>query len=288
MPDSRRRRGPEDRSGRCENRSHARTERREKMDVVICRDYASLSRAAAQVVAGVVSHKPNAVLGFATGSSPVGLYKELIRLHRQEGLDFSKVTTFNLDEYVGLPAGHPQSYRRFMNENLFSHINVPPQSTHVPSGTASDHEAVCEWYERQICEAGGIDLQVLGIGSDGHIAFNEPGSSLGSRTRMVTLTQQTIDDNSRFFKKKSDVPRHAISMGVGTILEARKLLMVANGKNKADALAAAIEGPITSMITASALQLHPDVIVFADDDAAAGLKMRDYYDWIQKQAKADK
>jgi len=257
------------------------------MDVVICRNYEALSKAAAQVVADVVNQKPNAVLGFATGSSPLGLYKELIRLHKKEGLDFSKVTTFNLDEYVGLPADHPQSYRRFMNENLFNHINVPAQNTHVPMGTSTNHKTFCEWYEKQICDAGGIDLQVLGIGSDGHIAFNEPGSSLGSRTRMVTLTEQTIDDNARFFKKRSDVPRHAISMGVGTVLEARQLLMVVNGKNKAAALAAAIEGPLTSMITASALQLHPDVIVFADDDAASDLKMRDYYDWIQKQAKAE-
>jgi len=255
------------------------------MDIVICRNYDALSRAAARVVADLVNHKPDAVLGFATGSSPVGLYKELIRLHEEEGLDFSKVTTFNLDEYVGLPGDHPQSYRHFMNQNLFDHINIPVQNTHVPSGTSANHAASCEWYEKRIRDAGGIDLQVLGIGSDGHIAFNEPGSSLGSRTRMVTLTEQTIDDNSRFFKRKSDVPRHAISMGVGTILEARKLLMVASGKNKAAALAAAVEGPITSMITASALQLHPEAIVFADDDAAAGLKMRAYYDWIQKQSK---
>jgi len=255
------------------------------MDVVICRSYEGLSKAAAAVVADLVNHKPNAVLGFATGSSPVGLYQELARLHHKEGLDFSKVTTFNLDEYVGLAGGHPQSYRRFMNEKLFNHIHVPVQNTHVPSGTATNNKAFCEWYEKQIRDAGGIDLQVLGIGSDGHIAFNEPGSSLGSRTRMVTLTEQTIDDNARFFKKKADVPRHAISMGVGTVLEARKLLMVVNGKNKAPALAAAIEGPITSMITASALQLHPDVVVFVDEDAAAQLKMRDYYEWIQKQAK---
>jgi glucosamine-6-phosphate deaminase len=255
------------------------------MDVVICKDYAAMSKAAARVVAELLNHKPNAVLGFATGSSPIGLYKELIRMHKEEGLDFSKVTTFNLDEYVGLAPDHPQSYRTFMNTNLFNHINLPPQNTHVPSGTAANHAASCAWYEKRICDCGGIDLQVLGIGSDGHVAFNEPGSSLGSRTRMVTLTEQTIDDNARFFKKKSDVPRHAISMGVGTILEARKQVMVVNGKNKAPALAAAVEGPITSMITASALQLHPDVIVFTDEDAAGQLKMRQYYDWIQKQAK---
>jgi glucosamine-6-phosphate deaminase len=256
------------------------------MEVVICKDYAAMSQAAARVAAEVVNHKPNAVLGFATGSSPVGLYKELIRMHQEEGLDFSKVTTFNLDEYVGLPGDHPQSYRFFMNDNLFNHINVPVQNTHVPSGTSANHAAFCAWYENRIRECGGIDLQVLGIGSDGHVAFNEPGSSLGSRTRRVTLTEQTLDDNARFFDKKSDVPRHAISMGVGTIMEARKLVMVVNGKNKAPALAAAVEGPVTSMITASALQMHPAAIVFCDNEAAAGLKMRDYYNWIQKQKSA--
>ena len=253
------------------------------MEITICKNYNEMSKAAARVVADLVNHKPNAVLGFATGSTPVGLYKELIRLHKEEGLDFSKVTTFNLDEYVGLPTDHPQSYRYFMNENLFLHINVPLQNTHVPCGTSANHKAFCEWYEERIEACGGIDIQILGIGSDGHIAFNEPGSSLGSRTRMVYLTKQTIDDNSRFFKKKGDVPVNAISMGVGTILEARKLLMVVNGKNKTEAIAAAIEGPVTSMITASAIQLHPDIKVFIDEDATGQLKLRDYYLWIQSQ-----
>jgi len=256
------------------------------MEVVICRNYDEMSRKAAAAVADVVRRKPKAVLGFATGSSPLGLYKELIRLHKEEGLDFSKVTTFNLDEYVGLAPDHPQSYWRFMHENLFGHINVPKKNVHVPSGTSKDHAAFCAQYEKWIKEAGGIDAQILGIGSDGHIAFNEPGSSLGSRTRMVTLTEQTIDDNARFFQKRQDVPRHAISMGVGTVLEARKLVMVVNGKSKAPALAAAIEGPVTCMITASALQLHPDPIVFADEEAAGQLKMTDYYRWIQKNKPA--
>ena len=252
------------------------------MEVVICPSYKDLSKAAARTVAQLVRAKPNAVLGGATGSSPVGLYKELIRMHKEENLDFSHVTTFNLDEYVGLPQHHPQSYHYFMFDNLFKHINVPPANVHVPSGTSHDHDAFCTWYEERIEECGGIDLQILGIGSDGHIAFNEPGSSLTSRTRKVTLAQPTIDDNARFFEKRSDVPIHAISMGVGTILEARKLLMVVNGASKADALAAAVEGPITCMCTASALQLHPDAIVFTDEAAASKLKMRDYYAWIQK------
>ncbi|UCD30401.1 MAG: glucosamine-6-phosphate deaminase [Planctomycetota bacterium] len=252
------------------------------MEVVICSTYEDLSKKAAKAIADLVRAKPNAVLGGATGSSPVGLYKELIRMHKEEGLDFSKVTTFNLDEYVSLAPDHPQSYHYFMFDQLFGHINVPPENVHVPSGISEDHEAFCARYEQQIKEAGGIDIQILGLGSDGHIAFNEPGSSLASRTRLVTLAEQTIEDNARFFDKKEDVPVHAISMGVGTILEARKLLMVVNGKNKASALADALEGPVTCICTASALQLHPDSIVFADEEAASQLKMRDYYNWVQK------
>jgi len=253
------------------------------MDVTICPDYERLSRKAAAVVADVVRAKPRAVLGFATGSSPIGLYQELIRLHTEEGLDFSQVTAFNLDEYCGLSGDHPQSYRYFMDENLFNHINVPMERTHVPSGTEEDWRACCAEYEQKIVDAGGIDVQVLGIGSDGHIAFNEPGSSLGSRTRRVYLTKQTIEDNSRFFERAEDVPTSAISMGVGTVLEARACVMVAGGANKAEALAAAVEGPVTSMITASALQWHPNIQVFCDEAAAAKLTMREYYDWIAAQ-----
>lgn len=257
------------------------------MEVVICRDYDEMSRRAAKIVADVVRRRPDAVLGLATGSTPLGLYKELIRMHREEQLDFSKVTTFNLDEYVGLGGEHEQSYRRFMNDNLFKHINVPVQNTHVPVGTAPDPEAFCRWYEQRIKSAGGIDVQVLGIGSDGHIAFNEPGTSLGSRTHVTYLAEQTIEDNARFFARKGDVPVSAVTMGVGTILDARKLILLANKANKADAVAAAVEGPVTSMCTASALQLHPDAIVFVDDAAAGKLTMADYYRWIQRK-KAEK
>ncbi len=252
------------------------------MEVVICPTYDDMSKGAANVVADLVRAKPDAVLGFATGSSPIGLYRELIRRHRQGQLDFSQITTFNLDEYVGLPPDHPQSYHYFMFDNLFNHINVSRDAIHIPLGISDNHRASCAGYEQQIRESGGIDLQIVGIGSDGHIAFNEPGTSLASRTSQVTLAKQTIDDNARFFEKTEDVPIHAVSMGVGTILEVRKLLMVVNGANKADALAAALEGPVTCMCTASALQLHPDAIVFADEAAAARLRMRDYYDWIQK------
>jgi glucosamine-6-phosphate deaminase len=253
------------------------------MRIIVREDYEQLSHAAAQQVARLVRAKPNAVLGLATGSTPLGLYRELIRMHREEGLDFSKVTTFNLDEYVGLTPNNPQSYHYFMHENLFRHVNVASQNVFIPSGMADDYQTFCSWYEQQIVARGGIDLQVLGIGSDGHIAFNEPSSSLGSRTRIKTLARQTIEDNARFFERAEDVPVYAVTMGVGTILEARSLLLLAHGPNKAHAVAAAIEGPITSMVTASALQMHRDVTSYLDRAAASDLKMLDYYEWIEQK-----
>jgi len=250
------------------------------MEVIVQPNYEKMSKVAAQLVVDVLNTKPNAVLGMATGSTPLGLYQELVRLHREEDLDFSRVTTFNLDEYVGLPVNHEQSYHYFMHENFFKHVNIQPQNINIPSGTTSNYPAFCEWYEQRIEECGGIDLQILGIGSDGHIAFNEPTSSLSSRTRLKTLSKQTIDDNARFFDRREDVPVYAITMGVGTILDARQLVLVASGKAKAKAIAQAVEGPVTSMITASALQMHRDATVIVDEDAASGLKMRDYYDFI--------
>jgi glucosamine-6-phosphate deaminase len=250
------------------------------MEVIVQPDYQQLSRVAAQVVVEVLNTKPNAVLGMATGSTPLGLYQELVRLHREEQLDFSRVKTFNLDEYVGLPMNHPQSYHYFMREHFFRHVNIAPHNINIPSGTTSNYPAFCAWYEQQIADSGGIDLQILGIGSDGHIAFNEPMSSLSSRTRLKTLSKQTIDDNARFFDRREDVPIYAITMGVGTILDARKLLLLASGSAKADAIAKAVEGPVTSMITASALQMHQDATVIVDDDAAGQLTMREYYDFL--------
>jgi glucosamine-6-phosphate deaminase len=216
----------------------------------------------------------------ATGSTPLGLYQELVRLHKERQLDFSRATTFNLDEYVGLNVNHPQSYHYFMHEHFFRHVNIQPQNINIPSGTTSNYPAFCQWYERRIAECGGIDVQILGIGTDGHIGFNEPTSSLSSRTRLKTLSEQTINDNARFFERREDVPVYAITMGVGTILEARKLILIASGKSKAKAIAQAVEGPVTSMVTASAIQMHRDAIVVVDDDAASGLTMRDYYDFI--------
>lgn len=257
------------------------------MKVVIEDSYRALSRAAGVAVARNVRDKPDLVLGLATGSTPLGLYRELIRCHREEGLDFRHVTTFNLDEYVGLPVEHPQSYHAFMREHLFRHINVSPEKTYVPSGMCEDYVSYCRWYEDQIQAAGGIDLQILGIGRDGHIGFNEPGSSLGSRTRLKTLTAQTRKDNARFFESPEEVPRFAVTMGVATILDARQVLLLANGKKKAKAVARSLEGPVSSMWTASALQMHADTTAFLDHDAARKLAHLEYYDWVQQQSKGD-
>lgn len=253
------------------------------MEVIIKSTYEDMSHAAADAVANILNTKPNAVLGMATGSTPLGLYQELVRMHKEESLDFSQVTTFNLDEYVGLPVNHPQSYHQFMQENFFTHVNIPRQNIYIPSGTTSNYVAFCQWYEERIQQCGGIDLQILGIGSDGHIAFNEPGSSLSSRTRLKTLAKQTIEDNARFFDRPHDVPVYAITMGVGTILEAREIILLANGSKKSSAIAKALEGPVTAMITASGLQMHPRVKVFLDDKAARALSMRDYYDWLEEK-----
>jgi glucosamine-6-phosphate deaminase len=227
------------------------------MEIIICETYAEMSKLAARMIERQLLRKPSSVLGLATGSTPIGLYAELVRLHQERGLDFSKVITFNLDEYLDLPPWREQSYRHYMDHHLFKHINLDPGNIHVPYGQAEDVEEFCDWYEAEIRRAGGIDIQVLGIGADGHIAFNEPGSSLGSRTRLKTLTQQTIEDNARFFASAEEVPRFAITMGVGTILEAREIIMLANGGKKAAIVAEALEGPITAQVSASVLQMHP-------------------------------
>ncbi len=244
--------------------------------VIIAADYDEMSKDAAEIIAKQVKIKPNSVLGLATGGTPVGTYKELILMHK-EGLAFSNVVTYNLDEYVGLAADHPQSYHYFMFDNLFNHININPENVHVPNGLANDIEASCKEYEAKIKKAGGIDLQLLGIGGDGHIAFNEPGSPLASRTRLVVLDAKTIKDNARFFENEKDVPRYAISMGCGTIIEARKILLLASGEGKADVVAQFIEGPMTSQVTASFLQMHSDTLGLVDEAAASKLARKQYY-----------
>jgi glucosamine-6-phosphate deaminase len=247
------------------------------MRVIVENDRNAVARRAAGFVAEIVRRKPTCVLGLATGSTVVEMYAELIRMHREEGLDFSRVVSFNLDEYVGLGPNDPQSYRYFMQKNFFESINIDHRNTHVPDGRALDFEAHCEQYEKLIREEGGIDLQVLGIGTDGHIAFNEPGSSLGSRTRLKTLAPETIADNARFFSSPDHVPRLAITMGVGTILESRRCLLLATGAAKAKAVRNTIEGPVTAQVTASALQLHREVVAIVDEAAGRLLERHDYY-----------
>ncbi len=247
------------------------------MRVILLPNAEAVAQRAAQFVAKLLHTKPKCVLGLATGGSPLGLYRELIRLHREEQLDFSQVTTFNLDEYVGLAPEHPQSYRHFMQTNLFEHLNIPREQTHLPDGLTCDIAQSCEQYEQAIRAAGGIDLQILGIGTDGHIAFNEPGSSLGGRTRVKSLAHETIRDNARFFGSEAGVPRLAITMGVGTILESRQCIIMAMGANKAEAIRDTVEGPLTSQVTASALQLHPQALCILDEPAASLLKRKAYY-----------
>ena len=237
-----------------------------------------LGREAARVVANAVRRNPTLRLGLATGSTTIGMYKELARLHRQEAFDFSRVVTFNLDEYLGLPATHPQSFRYFMHQNFFAHVNIPPDNIHVPDGAiGANYDQYCRSYEQAIRDAGGIDLQILGIGRNGHIGFNEPTSSLGSRTRLKVLSKETIDDNRKFFGPGEEIPQCAITMGIGTILEAKRILLLASGASKAAAIAQAIEGPITASVTASALQLHPDVTFIVDQSAGSQLKQQEYY-----------
>lgn len=241
------------------------------MEVIVKENYEELSKFAAQIIAEHINKKPDTVLGLATGSTPLGTYKELIRLYKENRVDFSQVLSFNLDEYIGLPPEHSQSYYFFMKENFFNHINIKPENYYLPDGMSEDILQACIEYERNIKEHGGIDLQLLGIGANGHIAFNEPGSSLGSRTRIKTLTKKTIKDNSRFFKSIDEVPRYAITMGIGTIMDAKTLILLASGNNKSDAIVKTIQGPITSMVPATIVQLHPKVTILIDKDAASKL-----------------
>ncbi|UCH36348.1 MAG: glucosamine-6-phosphate deaminase [Armatimonadota bacterium] len=243
------------------------------MKVIVVPTKEEMGKRAAELIGEQMRVAPHFVMGLATGSTPLPLYAELIRLNKAGELDFSTTITFNLDEYVGLPGTHDQSYRRFMDEHLFDQININKAATHVPDGMVPDPEAFCEAYERMIDDVGGIDYQVLGIGSNGHIAFNEPGASLASRTRVVNLTKNTIKDNSRFFERIEDVPTRAISMGIGTILEAERIVLLAYGENKADAVAQALEGPVTVSCPASALQMHPEVTWVIVDDAASKLQL---------------
>ncbi len=250
------------------------------MELIIRENYEEMSKAAGSIIAELVRKKPDCVLGFATGGTPVGTYRELARMHKDGSIDFSEVITFNLDEYLGIgidldkPYEADQSYARFMHEELFKHINIKKENIHVPDGLTEDPDKFCAWYEEEIKRVGGIDLQLLGIGGDGHWAFNEPGSSLASRTRVQALNKQTLEDNYESFYRKADVkkedmPNSAITMGIGTILESRHALMLVNGIKKAEIVAKALEGYITYEVTATAIQMHPGKVTTILDKGAA-------------------
>lgn len=243
------------------------------MKILVCRDYDAMSRKAGELVGAVLAANPQAVMGLATGSSPVGLYRELIRMNREGKLDFSKIRSYNLDEYYPIQPDNPQSYHYFMAQNLFDHINIPKENVHVPDGRGGSVEEACRQYEAELDAIGGVDIQVLGIGHNGHIGFNEPADIFPSATHVVDLQESTIRANSRFFEKEEDVPRQAVSMGIGSIMKAKKIVLVANGKEKAEIIRAALTGPITPRVPASILQVHPDVTFVLEQEAASLLSL---------------
>lgn len=247
------------------------------MEVVILPGGRRIASVAADAIQTLLSCKPDAVLGLATGSSPLPVYDELVQRYERGLLDFSQVRGFLLDEYVGLEPGHPESYREVIRRDFAGRVNIAPENVHGPDGSAPDIPAACRAYEDAIRESGGVDLQLLGLGTDGHIGFNEPGSSLASRTRIKTLIEQTRRDNARFFHGLADVPRHVLTQGLGTILESRHAILLATGAQKAQAVHDLIEGPLAAVCPASVLQLHPHASVLIDEAAASSLKLADYY-----------
>lgn len=241
------------------------------MNIYVTEDYAAMSRKTANILSAQVILDPGCVLGLATGSTPVGAYRQLIAQYEAGDLDFSQVKSINLDEYVGLAPQHDQSYRFFMEHNLFSHINIRPENTHVPDGLCADPEAECRRYNQVIRQLGPIDIQLLGMGHNGHIGFNEPGDAFELETHLVELTQTTIDANARFFSSIDDVPRRALTMGIRNIMQARRILVAVSGADKADIVTRAFTGPVTPRVPASILQLHPQVTLVGDRAALAGL-----------------
>lgn len=251
------------------------------MQIVILETPEQVANYGADQISQQIASKPTSVLGLATGSTPVALYQELVNRYRAGDITFSQVITFNLDEYLGLDADHPQSYRYFMNKHLFNQVDIKPANTYVPSGTPIDPIAECDAYEARLGVAGGVDMQLLGLGQNGHIGFNEPTSSLGSRTRIKTLTPETIEANRRFFSEGEFQPTLAITMGIGTIMESMRIVLLATGAEKADAVVDMIEGPIASRCPASILQMHPRVTVILDRNAARGLENCSFYEVIE-------
>lgn len=241
------------------------------MRIIVVDNYEEMSIKAAKIAASQIILKPDSVLGLATGSTPVGMYKELIGLYENDEIDFSSVKTFNLDEYYGLSEENEQSYHYFMRKHLFDCINVKEENIHIPNGNVADIDAECENYEKMIKESGGIDIQVLGIGGNGHIGFNEPDINFEASTHLVNLTQETIEANSRFFSAIEEVPTKAISMGIKTIMQSKKILLLANGASKADAVYEMVKGKISPEVPASILQLHNDVTLVLDKEAASKL-----------------
>lgn len=242
------------------------------MKLIIAKDYEDMSRLGALEIANVVTENPTAILGLATGGTPVGMYKNLIKMNQEGKVDFSKITTVNLDEYVGIGGEHPQSYRYFMNENLFNHINIDKTKTFVPNGLAADIAEEGRNYDNKIDELGGTDIQLLGIGNNGHVAFNEPDQDLVAGTHLTGLTQSTIEANARFFDSIDEVPTTAITMGLGQIMKSKKILLVASGEGKAEAVAGVLSGKITTSNPATMLQMHRNVVLIIDEAAAKLLK----------------
>lgn len=247
------------------------------MEVIILDTPHDVAEYSAQIIKDQILYKPDSVLGLATGSTPVAVYEKCIAMVKGGELSFAHVRSFNLDEYLGLEGTHPQSYRYFMNTHLFDDIDIEIANTHIPNGMTQDPDAEAQHYENAISQSGGIDLQILGLGSNGHIGFNEPTSSLSSRTRVKSLTAQTIADNSRFFDATETQPTLCLTMGIGTIMDARKIVMIATGEQKSDAVATMIEGAISAFCPATALQMHQNVCVVLDNAAASQLQLKQYY-----------
>lgn len=245
------------------------------MRIIVEKDYHAMSKKAALMVASQITLKPDSNLGLATGGTPLVMYDKLIEMYREDEIDFSEVQTFNLDEYCGLEADHPNSYHYYMNDNFFKEINIKKEKIHIPDGNAEDFDKECRDYEESIKNARGIDLQILGIGSNGHIGFNEPAESLNVATELVDLTEETIAANSRYFESEAEVPKKAISMGMATILKADRIVLLASGKNKAEAIKKAVSGKISTQEPASLLQSHPQITILLDQEAASLINKED-------------
>ena len=254
------------------------------MEVIILDNSDEVAELGALRICELLTKKPNAVLGLATGSTPIAMYKKLVEKHQQGQVSFQQATSFNLDEYIGISSDNPQSYRSFMKQQLFDAIDIDQSRTYLPTCDSNQNpRETGDFYEQKIADAGGIDLQILGIGSNGHIGFNEPSSSFASRTRVKTLTQSTVQDNSRLFAEGEFQPHLAMTMGIGTIMDSHRVILLATGAAKAEAVQKTVEGPISAMCPASALQLHEHATLILDQEAAAHLKHLDYYQWVHEE-----